>query len=130
MMIKGAKKSAVIVTTAEGLNRKFEALKPTIEKAKKRGVDVKIAAEITEDNTKVAKDLSKVAEVRAVKKSHGRFAIIDDEQMMFLLLDDKEVHPNYDVGVWLSSGFFANSLSQMFDSAWKDFSPLGKGKKK
>jgi sugar-specific transcriptional regulator TrmB len=130
MMIKNAKKSAVIVTTAEGLNRKFEALKPTIEKAKKRGVDVKIAAEITGDNSKVAKDLSKVAEVRAVKKPHGRFVIIDDEQMMFLLLDDKEVHPNYDVGVWLSSGFFANSLGQMFDSAWKDFSPLGKGKKR
>ena len=49
---------------------------------------------------------------------------------MFLLLDDKEVHPNYDVGVWLTSDFFAGSLSQMFDSAWKDFSPLGKVKGK
>jgi len=128
MMIKNAKKNAVIVTTAEGLNRKFEALKPTIEKAKKRGVNVKIAAQITSENIKVAKDLSKVADVRAIKKPHGRFAIVDDEQMMFLLLDDKEVHPNYDVGVWLSSDFFAGSLSKMFGSAWKDFTPLDKTK--
>ena len=43
MMIKNAKKSAIIVRTAEGLNRKFEALGPTLEKAKKRGVSIKIA---------------------------------------------------------------------------------------
>ena len=42
MMIKNAKKSAVIVTTAEGLNRKFEALKPTLDKAKKEESTLKL----------------------------------------------------------------------------------------
>ena len=130
MMIRNAKKGAVIVTSAEGLNRKLEALMPSLERAKKRGLNVKIAAPITSDNIKVARELSKVAEVKALNKSHGRFAIIDDEQMMFMLLDDKTVHPNYDVAVWLSSGFFAKSLSQMFNLAWKDFSPLSKIKAK
>lgn len=128
MMIKNAKKSAVIVTSAEGLNRKFEALKPSLEKAKKKGVDIKIAAPINSSNVKVARDLAKVADVKALSKSHGRFAIIDDEQMMFMVLDDKTVHPNYDVGVWLSSEFFAKSLGQMVNSAWKDFDSLSKVK--
>ena len=77
---------------------------------------------------KVAKELSKVADMRALKKAHGRFAIIDEEQIMFMVLDDKTVHPNYDVGIWISSSFFAKSLSQMVNSSWKDFIPLNKVK--
>lgn len=130
MMLKDAKKEAVIVTSAEGLNRKMEALMPSIQRAKKKGIKVKIAAPINEDNIKVAKDLAKYADVRALDKSHGRFAIVDNDQMMFMLLDDKTVHPNYDVSVWLSSGYFAKSLSQMFDLAWSGFTPIAKVKLK
>ena len=128
MIIKDAKKNATIVTTAEGLNRKFEALKPTLEKSKKKGVSIRIAAPITKDNIKIAKELSKFADVRSLSKPHGRFTIVDDKQMMFLLMDDKQVHPNYDVGVWLSSDFFAKSLSRMIETAWKGFTPLNKVK--
>lgn len=126
MMLKNAKKQAVIVTTSEGLTRKFESLMPTLEKAKKRGVALKIAAPINSENVKVARELSKFADVRHLDKPHGRFAIVDGEQMMFLLLDDKTVHPNYDVGVWLSSDYFAKSMNQMVDTAWKDFQPVSK----
>ncbi len=127
MMINNAEKNAVIVTTADGLSRKMEALMPSMEKARKRGINIRIAAPINESNYKVAKQLSKVAEVRSVNnKSLGRFAVIDDKQLMFMLLDDKQVHPNYDVAVWLSSDFFAQSLGHMFNSAWKDFTPLSK----
>jgi len=128
MMIKNAKKNAVIITTAEGLNRKLEALKPSLEKAKRKGVTVRIAAPINKDNYKIAKELSKFAEVRALNKPHGRFAIVDDDQLMLLLLDDKTVHPNYDVGVWLTSDFFAKSLAQLVSTSWKDFKPLSKVK--
>jgi HTH-type transcriptional regulator, sugar sensing transcriptional regulator len=126
MMIKNAKKNAVIITTAEGLSRKFDTLMPTLEKAKKNGVNLKVAAPINSENYKVAKMLSKVADVRSLKKAHGRFTIVDGEQMMFLLLDDKTVHPNYDVGVWISSDFFAKSMGQMVETSWKDFVPLNK----
>ena len=126
MMIKNAKKNAIIVTTADGLNRKFEALKGTLERAKKRGVNVKIAAPITPENIKIARELAKFCDLRALDKPQGRFTIVDDEQMVFMLLDDKTVHPNYDVGIWLSSDFFAKSLSQMMDVTWKDLAPLSK----
>lgn len=128
MLLKNAEKSATIATTAEGLNRKLEALMPALEKAKKRGVAIKIAAPITPENYKVARELSKVADVRAMNKPHGRFAIIDDKQLMFMLLDDKTIHPNYDVAVWLSSDFFAKSVQQMFELAWNSFVPLNKVK--
>jgi len=128
MMIRSAEKSVTIVTTAEGLNRKLEMLAPALEKAKKRGVSIKIAAPIVNENLKVAKDLSKVAEVKdsAGLGLNGRFIIVDSEEIMFMLLDDKTVHPNYDVAVWLSTEFFARALEQMFEVAWKEFTPLAK----
>jgi HTH-type transcriptional regulator, sugar sensing transcriptional regulator len=130
MMIRNAKSDVTIMTTADGLNRKMESLAPTIEKAKKRGVNVRIAAPIDNNNSKIAKDLSKYAEVRHVSGPNGRFAIIDANQLMFMLLDDKEVHPNYDVAVWLSTEFFAKSMHDMFNLSWDKFTPLNKLKVK
>lgn len=128
MMIRSAEKAVTIVTTVEGLNRKFEALISAFEKAKKRGVDIKIAAPIVPENYKVAKDLSKVADVRDLSGTgmKGRFTIVDSDQLLFMLLDDKTVHPNYDVGVWLSSGFFSQALEQMFNQSWGLMTPLSK----
>lgn len=128
MMLKNAQKEAVIVTTAEGLNRKMEALLPAFEKAKKRGVNLKIAAPITADNYKVAKELSKYAEVKALRESQGRFALIDRKELMFMLLDDKSIHPSYDSAVWLSSDYLAKSMHQMFEKSWEGFTPLNKMK--
>jgi sugar-specific transcriptional regulator TrmB len=126
MMVREGEKTITIVTTAEGLNRKIEALLPSFEKAKKRGVKIRIAAPINSSNMKIAKELSRVAEVRSVDGFKARFTIIDSEQIMFMLLDDEKVHPNYDVGVWINTEFFAKALEQMFELAWQRFKPLGK----
>ncbi|MBU4308282.1 MAG: hypothetical protein KJ566_00600 [Nanoarchaeota archaeon] len=120
MMVRDAEKTITIITTAEGLNRKFEALMPSLEKCKKRGVTIRIAAPIDKNNLKVAKDLSKVAEVRNLTKIKARFVIIDSTQLMFMLLDDEKFHPNYDIGIWINTTFFAQALEQMFELAWKD----------
>jgi len=128
MMIRGAEKSVTLVTTADGLNRKMEALLPSLEKARKRGITVRIAAPITSANAKVAKHISKFADVRDTsgKKSSSRFAIVDAQQLMFMLTDDSSVHPNYDVAVWLSTDFFAKAMEQMFELSWNQYTPLNK----
>ena len=120
MMIRNAEKSVVIVTTREGLNRKMEALMPSLEKLKKRGVKVKIAAPVDNNNIKVARELKKVAEVKNLEKIKARFIVIDSNQVMFMLLDDEKFHPNYDTGVWINTEFFASALEQLFELAWKD----------
>jgi sugar-specific transcriptional regulator TrmB len=121
MLVREAEKTITLVTTADGLNRKLEVLLPSFEKAKKRGVTIRIAAPITADNKKIAKELSKVAEVRDVEGLKARFMIVDSEQLMFMLLNDDEVHPTYDVGVWINTEFFSSALEQLFDVAWKQF---------
>ena len=132
MMVRSAEKGITIVTTAEGLNRKFEALLPSLERAKKRGVNIRIAAPIIPENYKIAKDLAKIADVRdsTGKNMRGRFAIVDSGQLLFMLLDDKKVHPNYDVGVWLSTEFFSQAIEQLFEQTWGDMTPLNKVKVK
>ncbi len=124
MMIREAEKSITIVTTAEGLNRKFEALLPSLEKCKKRGVSIKIAAPIDNNNLKVARDFKKVGEVKKLDQIKARFVIIDSTQLMFMLLDDEKFHPNYDIGVWINTEFFAQALEQLFELAWKGMKPI------
>ena len=50
----------------------------------------------------------------------ARFTIIDSNQIMFMLLDDEKFHPNYDIGIWINTEFFAQALEQMFELAWKE----------
>jgi sugar-specific transcriptional regulator TrmB len=124
MLVREAEKTITLVTTADGLNRKLEILLPSLEKAKKRGVKIKIAAPITPENKKVAKDFSKVAEVKNLEGLKARFMIVDSEQIMFMLLNDEEVHPTYDVGIWINTQFFAQALDQLFEISWKEFKAL------
>ena len=124
MMVRDAEKTITIMTTSDGLNKKFEVLMPSLEKCKKRGVKIRIAAPINNSNLKVAKDFKKVAEIRNIEKLRARFAIIDSSQLMFMLLDDEKIHPNYDIGVWINTEFFAQVLEQLFELAWKEMKPV------
>jgi HTH-type transcriptional regulator, sugar sensing transcriptional regulator len=124
MMIRDAEKTITIVTTAPGLNRKLEALMPSLEKAKKRGVVIRIATQIDDSNKHAVKDLSAVAERRHMHQMRGRFAIVDGQQLLFMVLDDADVHPNYDVAIWLSTEFLASAMEQLFEAAWKTFKPV------
>lgn len=118
LVLKGAEKSVTIMTTAQGLMRKTEGLKPIFEKLKKRGVKIRISAPFTKENAAAVKDLSTVAEVRN-SNTNARFTIVDGKEMVFMILDDKEVHPTYDVGIWINSPFFSAAVEELHDLAWK-----------
>ena len=117
-MIKNAQKSVVLVTTSKGLIRKFEALKPTLEKLKKKNVKIRIAAGVTKDNLSAIKELSKLAEVKHMEKPEARFVIVDGKELMFMAMHDDDVHPSYDIGIWVNTPYFAGALQNMFEPAW------------
>ncbi|RLG13276.1 hypothetical protein DRN69_05900 [Candidatus Pacearchaeota archaeon] len=124
MLVRDAEKTITLVTTREGINRKLEVLMASFEKCKKRGVKIRIAAPIDSNNITVAREFKKVAEVRSTQNLNARFIIVDSSQIMFMLLDDEKFHPNYDVGIWVNTEFFANTLEQLFELAWKDMKPI------
>jgi sugar-specific transcriptional regulator TrmB len=123
-MIKSAESSVDIMTTAEGLIRKAESLKSLFQKAKEKKIKIRIAAPITKEAEKAVKELKNVVEIRHTDNIKARFCIIDGKQVTFMLLDDAEVHPTYDSGVWVNTPFFASALKQMFETEWKQMKPL------
>ncbi len=129
-MIKGAEKNVTIVTTSKGLLRKVEALKPLFEKLKKKNVKIRIAAPINKDSSNSVDEISKFAEIRSVNKLNARFCIVDGKDLMFMVMNDDDVHPTYDVGIWVNTPYFAAAMENMFDIAWKDMDSADKAMKK
>jgi sugar-specific transcriptional regulator TrmB len=124
--IKNAEDNVVIMTTSDGLVRKADSLKNILTKMAKKGIKVRIAAPITKESQQAARELAKIAEVRHIDSNEikARFTIIDGKDLTFMLLDDKDVHPTYDVGVWVNTQFFANALKNLFDSKWSKLKPV------
>jgi len=118
MMLRNAEKSVTIATTSKGFLRKVEALGPVLSKLSKKNVSVKIAAPITAETKDAVKEVMKYADVRNLQGVDARFCIIDGKEILFMVIDDKDVHPSYDIGVWVNTPFFAGALENIFDATW------------
>ncbi|MBU0457532.1 MAG: helix-turn-helix domain-containing protein [Nanoarchaeota archaeon] len=118
LLIKDSQKNVNLVTTEKGFMRKMEGLRPTLEKAKKRGVKIRISAPITKENKKIVDSLNGLAEVKHNNKINSRFMTVDGKDLVFMMLDDKDVHPSYDLGVWVKTPYFTTAMDQMFNSMW------------
>lgn len=118
LLIKEAKNSINMVTTEKGFLRKMEGLRPTLERVKKKGVKIKIAAPLTKESKKVADSLKGVAEVKHNDKVNSRFVTVDGKDLVFMMLNDKDVHPSYDLGVWVKTPYFASAMDAMFNQTW------------
>jgi sugar-specific transcriptional regulator TrmB len=120
LTIRNAEKTVTIMTTSAGLLRKIEGLMPVFEQVKKRGVKIRIAAPLnTKEAEKVAKDMAGIAEIRHTD-AKARIVIVDSKEIIFMVMDDAEVHPTYDIGIWINTPFFAKAMEELFDIAWKD----------
>jgi len=120
LTIKNAEQSVSIMTTEQGFMRKVEGLRPAFEKVKRRGVKVRIAAPITKESKNALKEIQGLAEVRNLKNLSARFCVVDGKELVFMVLNDAEVHPTYDVGIWINAPFFATAMQGMFDMTWNN----------
>ena len=116
--VKNATKSVVIMGTDEDIVRMADSLKKAFNRAKRNDIPVKIAAPINEISKDAASQISDSVELKHADKIKARFMIVDDNEVTFMLTDDKKVHPSYDVAVWASSDFFCQTLISLFDNTW------------
>ncbi len=123
MSIRGAEETVEIMSTEQGIIRKAEALAPLFEELSARGVKVRIAAPINDVNSKVLKQVAKHADIRHTDKK-ARFVLVDGKEVMFMVNDDADVHPTYDIGIWVNTPFFASALRDMFELAWDQMKPV------
>lgn len=117
MMIKTAEESIIIMTTESGFTTKVDSFRKQLVKAAERGVDIKVLVPKTDITMRKAKELDGIADVRFTEVT-ARFVIVDSKEIVFMLLDDKDVHPSYEVGVWLNTPFFTSALVSMFNTSF------------
>src|SRR4030043_417971 len=61
------------------------------------------------------KELSEFAEVKNSKGHTGRFCLIDNKELAFMLTDDTKVHPSYDTAVWVNASLLATTLGRVLE---------------
>ena len=130
LTVKNASKNVAIMTTTQGFIRKADQLKPVFEKLKKKVVKIRIAAPLTKECAAAVKSLSGLAEIRSTNAVNARFALVDNKELTFMVMNDADVHPTYDVGVWVNTPFFSSAMNDMFDLAWKDMKSANAALKK
>jgi sugar-specific transcriptional regulator TrmB len=113
-MIKNAKKEVIMVTTEKAMVGKLPSLKRAIVAANKKGVRIKFAAPL-KDTKDVLGELKNYVEFKKLKDNSGRFVVVDNSDVLVMIKDYEEVHPNYDTGIWVNSPMLANSLSKTFE---------------
>lgn len=127
MTLRSAEKTVTMMSTSKGFIRKVDSFKPILEELKRKGVEIRIAAPYTEETAEIAKDLDGIADVRTAD-INGRFIVVDGKEIIFMILDDIDVHPTYDIGIWINSEFFANTIEGLFETAWAGMKTLGSKK--
>lgn len=119
-MIKNAKKTITLMTSKEGLERKYDALGNHLRKAAKSGVDVKIVAP-QNANKDVLENFSKIAKVKQHKtQTNARFCLIDNKDLLLFLTEDGKVHKSYDCAVWIEAPHFVEYFNSLFEREWKE----------
>ncbi len=117
-LIKEAKKSVNIMTTEKGFLRKVEGLRASLEKARKRGVRIRVSTLLTKDNKKVADELKGLIEIKHNDKMNSRFMTVDAQDVVFMTQDDKDIHPSYDIGIWVKAPYLGNAMDTLFNHMW------------
>ncbi len=118
-VLKEARVSVDLVTSEEGLVRKLRILKPLIERAVSRGVKIRVVAPSgAVEAMTVLNSFGELVEFKNNSDLRGRFCVVDKAHVVFMLTDDEEVHPSYDMGFWIKSPYFAGTVNKMFDKVW------------
>lgn len=123
-MFQEAQKAIKVATTEQGLNDLYENHHDLLEEANEAGVNVKVLAEVTNNNREAYEALSNVAEVRHLQSPaeefdlpNGRFAIVDDDMTMSMTHD--EVHSTQDTAFWTRSDHMSKeTMEPIFDMLW------------
>ncbi len=117
-MVKNAQKSITLMTSKDGLDRKYELLSNTLRKASKNGVTIKISVP-ADSNKEIVKEMSKFAEIKTNRNKNARFCLVDNKDLLLFLTDDKKVHKSYDCAVWVEAPHFVDYFDSLFEAEWK-----------
>lgn len=112
-MIKNASSSVTIALTSTSVSKEPKFIHGLLQKAKARGVDIKIFTQRNKESEEAIKLLETVANVIHINKKARAF-ITDRKEVLFMLYDTNQIHENYDLAIWVKSEHLAVSLEDSF----------------
>ena len=103
-MLKKAEKNVLISTTQKEMVVLVEKFEKIFKKLKNKNVHIKI---LTQTPNKTNNNTEKARQFAEIKHTNNktRFCIVDGKEIIFMVLDDTEVHPTYDIGIWANTPF-------------------------
>ncbi len=113
-ILESAKKEAIICTSTSEINDRSRIFSSLFNNLNKRKISTKIALSGEESEIK---KINIKFKINAKKLDiNSRFFAVDKEQILFLLSQNSK--DDEELGVWINSEFFVNSLSHLFEKAW------------
>lgn len=113
-LLESAKKEVIICTSTSEIIEKSRVFSSLFSNLARRKINMKVAlsgeeSEIKKINTKFKINAQKL-------DINSRFYVIDKEQILFMLSQNSK--DEEELGVWINSSFFVNSLAYLFGRAW------------
>ena len=102
VMLGTATKSVLISSGQNEFVEMSSRFKTIFGKLKSKHVKVKILTQINESTEKYVNELKNITEIKH-SDNKARFCIVDGKEMVFMVLDDTQIHPSYDVAIWVVS---------------------------
>lgn len=125
-----ASKSINYCTSAAGLIRAYKAHSEILEGARKRRATVRFLAQISTENSGVARELSEIVELKRLEKPFmNNFVSVDSENLVVIESrpDDLRTDRGSDLAIWTTNKLLIELHEQLFDRVWNSIPALGKG---
>jgi len=120
-ILSDASKTVNYCTSAAGLVRAYKVHCDTLEKASKKGVQVRVLAPVNSENAGVAREIAEILEFKVLDKPFGQnFVTVDDRELVVIetLPEDLRTDQGADKGVWTTNRIMVELHDQLFDRVW------------
>ncbi len=114
-LVENAQKEVLICTSAVDFEDKSRVLVPSFEKLNKENIKVKVV--LSGDAERIKKINAKFNIKARTTDSKARFFISDKKEVLFMVTPENSEE---EMGVWLNSSFFTDSLANMVESSMKN----------
>jgi len=120
-IINGASKAVIYCTSASGLIRAYKAHSEVLEGARKRGATVRFLAQISAENSGVARELGEVVDLKRSEKPFAdSFVSVDSKELVVVESrpDDLRTDRGSDLAIWTTNKLLVEFHEQLFDRVW------------
>lgn len=114
----------MFMTTRNGINRFYHSgLDDVLKPKAKKGMKVRILAEVDKSNLEAVKWLAKSFNIRhSVERRTAQFMIVDNSQIVLstALDDSSSMNSETDTSLWTNSKDHVSAITGLFDELWRD----------